>query len=561
MAGPKTTPEIPTIKSVTVGAIRDMVEQAEELNAAFLQGRTRIDEMADAITRSAAGVVRLGGSLSDVNITMSQIALGAKRNVIATEEQVSKLFAAHQLLGVTTETIVDNFAEVGINASQIGTNLEKSIEYVQSIGLNANVVMNSVVTNMAMMNRFSFSDGVEGLTKMAAQASMLSFSMSKTADFADSVMSPEKAIEAAAGFQRLGVNIGNLADPMAMINDALTDPGALQDSIIKAAQSFTSFDTSTQKFTINPGGILKMKELAAVVGMTAAELSKSALAAADLDRRVSMINPSIQFEKEEDKQFLANMATMEGGEFIVQLKDDETGIIERRKLSDITQEEFQKLRDKQDDAPKSLEAIQTSQLKYTENIAATGIAILAKMGYGFAGAAVVRGNVLGAERISREVTNTTYNTTPESATITDSLNRGFESITQLYSDKQSGKINDAELKAKILQIEGNIKNTAMSFGERGTETLANISRQAAEKITGNSQIEKAFREFALGDSKVVDKKDRTVNGEVGINGNINIKVDAPPGITEQYFKEFVESDGFKKVIWKAVQDMKTATGR
>ena len=127
MSGPKTTPEIPTIKSVTVGAIRDMVEQAEELNAAFLQGRTRMDEMADAITRSAAGVVRLGGSLSDVNVTMSQIALGSKRNVIATEEQVSKLFAASQLLGTTTENIVDSFAGVGINASQIGTNLEKSI--------------------------------------------------------------------------------------------------------------------------------------------------------------------------------------------------------------------------------------------------------------------------------------------------------------------------------------------------------------------------------------------------------------------------------------------------
>jgi hypothetical protein len=122
-------------------AIGNMYVEADKLNNAFLQGRTRLDEMNDAVSRTAAGVIRLGGDISDVSNTIIGIADGARRNVIATEDQVSKLFAASRLLGMESSTLVENFGEVGIEISQIGPKLEESIEYVQSVGLNAKTVM------------------------------------------------------------------------------------------------------------------------------------------------------------------------------------------------------------------------------------------------------------------------------------------------------------------------------------------------------------------------------------------------------------------------------------
>jgi hypothetical protein len=556
-----TSNPVPSRSDVMEGAIKNMFVQSEKLNASFVEGRIRMDEIADAVTRSTAGIVRLGGSINDVSETMAQIALGSRRNVIATEETVSKLFAAQKIIGETSQTIVENFATVGIDSSLIGENLEKSIGYVQSVGLNAKVIMGDVVRNMDMMNRFNFSNGVEGLTKMAAQASMLKFDMTLTADFADKVMSPEKAIEAAAGFQRLGVNIGNLVDPMALYNDSINNPGGLQDSLIKMTQKYTEFDVATQRFKINPQGILMMKELYDVTGISAKELSKAAIAAADLNRRVSMINPSIQFDNEDDKKLLANMATMRDNEYVVQIRNDETGVIEQRKLSDITKEEFQKLRDKQDDAPKTLEEIQSSQLEYDISIDATLKAILAKGSYGLAGAEIVRGNIMGADRISRELGKAAYDSTPESSKITEKVNDGFQKMAQLYADRQSGKINEAQLKTKILEIESNIKKSAMELGEKGTETLAKITQQAAEKITGNSLVEKAFRKFALGDSKVVDKKDRKTQSQVDFNGNLNINIDAPPGVSEKQFRDFFDSENFKQMVYSAVKNMKTAVGK
>jgi hypothetical protein len=104
---------------------------------------------------------------------------------------------------------------------------------------------------------------------MAAQASMLRFDMNQTFQLADKVLSPEKAIEVAAAFQRLGVAAGTLVDPFALMNASINDPGALQDSLVDVARQFTYFDEKTKTFKINPQGVLTLKELQTQTGVSA----------------------------------------------------------------------------------------------------------------------------------------------------------------------------------------------------------------------------------------------------------------------------------------------------
>lgn len=590
----------------TVVSIVKMYKEADKLNNAFLQGRTRLDEMSDAVAKSAAGIIRLGGDISDVNTTMAGIAEGARRNVIATEDQVSKLYAASRILGTTSSTLVENFAEVGYEVSQIGVNLEDSIKYVQSIGLNAKTITGDVAKNMHLMNMFNFSDGVQGLTKMAAQASMLRFDMQNTANFADKVMSPDKAIEAAAGFQRLGVNIGNLVDPFALMNDSINDPGALQDSIIRATKKYTEFDEKTKSFKINPQGILMLKELSEVTGISARELSKTALAAADLDKRISAISPSLQFEKPEDKQLLANMATMKGGEYVVQLKDDKTGIIEQKKLSDITQDEFDKLRKQQEDAPKTIEEIQISQLDYLKDSSASLRAILAKGTFGVAGTAFVRGNVLGAERISRAGLGSFEANIPKSAEISKDINSSVEKMKELFNKKELGKISDADFATKLSKLESEVKSKVNTLGEKGVETLIKTLEDTNKKIVGTSGIEEKFKKYTsdilteVGTSKKSAESTSKISGtstvspisresflgqqnvaqisatgavvkDINVNSKIEIDlkglekgngsaVEELKAYVDKQNKLMVESEEFKKIVYKLNLEQKKAQG-
>ena len=574
-------------------SIEDMANEADKLNEAFLAGRVRLDEMNDAVAKSAAGIIRLGGSIGDISSTIIGIADGSRRSVIATEDQVTKLYAASKVLGTESETLVENFAEVGIETSQIGTNLEHSIKYIQSLGLNAKTVMGDVTRNMSLMNRFNFSDGVGGLTKMAAQASMLRFDMSATKDFAEKVIDPEGAINMASAFQRLGLSVGQLGDPFALMNDSINDPGALQDSLIKATKQFTQFDEKTKTFKINPQGILTLREMAKETGISYDQLTKTALAASDLDRRLSKINPQLNFDKPEDKELLANMATMgEGGEYIVNLKNDKTGDIDKIKLSEITNDELAALRKQQEEAPKTLEDIQKSQLNVLENIERTISGNVAKGTFGIASASVIRGNYTGADRISRAVTGSIDKAVPESAAIVEKVNSSIEKMSALFLAKDSNKISADDFAKKLASLEETILKDANSLGEKGMEAFKDIIAESSKKVTGSSGIEKEFRslsqeilsatgkpvtatehlkkkaeeEKSLSYADIIGRKsgsptERTTAGTSTSSGTstskskvefgeFKIVIDTPPGttLTQQQLNAIFNNDKFKQYV-------------
>ena len=223
-------------------AFAEMGTRAIELNKLFTQNNQRMVELMEATSNAVPAVNRLGGSMADVSKTMQGIAEGARRNVVANTEDVAKLYAATQLLGKSATQLTDTFANVGIGFEQIGKNIEDSISYVQSIGGNATQVMGKVLEYTSQLNRFQFEGGVQGLTKMAAQATMLRFDMKQTFDLANKVLDPEAAVSVASAFQRLGVAAGNLVDPFQLMNQSINDPQGLQQSLVDIGKQFTYLD-------------------------------------------------------------------------------------------------------------------------------------------------------------------------------------------------------------------------------------------------------------------------------------------------------------------------------
>ena len=277
---------------------------------AFTQTRERISEIQVAITDATPNVRRLGGDIKDVSEIITQVAIESRRNVIATAEEVEKLFAIEKALGLGADVLSKSFLDVGLSIESIPEALEDSMNYVQSIGGNARTVMKDVSDNMGQMNRYQFEGGVVGLTKMAAQASMLRVNMYTTFQLAEKVLDPAQAVEVASAFQRLGVAAGTLVDPFALMNASINDPSGLQDSLSEVAKQFTYFDEETKTFKINPQGVLTLKELESQTQVSASEMTKMGLAAAELDMRISKIGEAGLNIKEEDKMYLANIAKM-----------------------------------------------------------------------------------------------------------------------------------------------------------------------------------------------------------------------------------------------------------
>jgi hypothetical protein len=473
-------------------------QYANQVNRFFTQGRQRITELSVALADATPGVRRLGGDIADVADVIGRVAQESRRNVIANTEDVEKLFAATKVLELGADTLTKSFLDVGVGIERIPKTLEESVTYVQSIGGNAKMVMQDVTRNMDQMNRFQFEGGVLGLTKMAAQASMLRFDMNETFRLADRVLSPEGAIETAAAFQRLGVMSGNLADPFALMNASINDPGALQDSLVDVAKQFTYFDEKTKTFKINPQGVLTLREMERETGISAREMTKLGLAAAEADKRISAIGAAGLNIKEDDKQYIANIARMgEGGEYEVKLRD-ESGIEQTRKLTEITQDEFDNLIKVQREQPKTMEEIARSQMSTTQLILSDVSAIRASLIGGIVSSGQIVENVEGARRglttISGEAS-----TMMGAQNVRKETERAFMDISSFMD----------QLKDKNIDIVTALENYLEKVGEQTggiEESFKNSMEKSAENIRKNlgdrTAIERTMKE---GVNYVLDK--------------------------------------------------------
>ena len=553
-------------------------QYANDINKLFTQGRQRMLELQTALADTTPSIARMGGSIGDVANIIGKVATESRRNVVASTEEVEKLFAAQKVLGLGADTLTKAFLDVGAGIETIGDTLEESVNYIQSIGGNAATVMRDVTNNMDQMNRYQFEGGVQGLTKMAAQASMLRFDMNQTFQLADKVLSPEGAIETAAAFQRLGVAAGTLADPFALMNASINDPGALQDSLVDVAKQFTYFDEKTKTFKINPQGVLTLKELQTQTGVSAAEMSKLGLAAAEADKRISAVGSAGLNIDETDKQYLANIAKMgEGGEYEVKIRNEE-GKEETRKLSEITQTEFEKLIDEQKNRPKDMEEIARSQMSTSQVIMADVSAIRAKI----VGGVVSAGQVLQTkEDIRGTVTNVSgeFSKMGTTKSVRDVTETGITDLKTLYYDLTEGNKDNVTAISDYLNKSGDLlgqvekdfkkslEDTARQMKDKAKEgsleeTLLNKiegrideKETALKQISGN-QTTSSLLEGRQTQVQEVIRNTTTTNGmmksTIDIGGTIKLEVTAPAGTDSQTidraFYKLFNSDEFKNLI-------------
>jgi hypothetical protein len=536
-----------------------------EINKVFGQGRQRVSELMSSIADAVPMVNRLGGSMADVSKTISEVAAASNRNVIASTKDVEKLYAAQKVLGISAGDLTNAFLDVGIGLNKLPEQLEESIGYVQSIGGNAQAVMQKVNDNMEQMNRYQFEGGVVGLTKMAAQASMLRFNMNETFRLADKVLDPENAIEVASAFQRLGVSAGALADPFQLMNMSINDPSGLQDSLADVAKQFTYFDEKTKTFKINPQGVLTLREMEKQTGVSAAEMSKMGLAAAELDKRLSAVNlAGLTIGTEEDKQFLANIAKMgEGGEYEVKVKNED-GKEETKKLSEITQQEFDKLIQEQKEGPKSLEDMARVQMNISETIKGDVAAIKNAFIGGTATAKPVKDTIVAAQRTTDVLGGEASKKFGKTESVREEVETTLKDLGTMAMDFKEGIKPATETLSDYLMKVG---NQMESVQNKFTEALKEYGRNVYDKMSDKTMGEKFLKEEVIGTaleksgagipsktapigsntSKIENEKtipknqNITTKSTVDVGGKIEVDVKVPAGLSTEQLKQILDT--------------------
>ena len=483
-------------------AITSLESYGAEVNRTFGETRQRIGDIKTALADSLPGINRLGGDIKDVQTTISDIALATRRNVIATTEQTEKLYAAAQVTTLSVRTLVDGFADVGVGVGQMSKQLESSINYIRSIGGNTREVFKVVSSNMDQLNRYQFDGGIQGLTKMAAQASMLRFDMNETFRLADGLYKPERAIEVASAFQRLGLAVGDLADPFRLMNASINDPQGLQDSLVNVSKQFTYFDNQTKTFKITPEGVIRLKELESQTQVSATEMMKLGLAAKEADARISAISAVGLNVKEEDKQLLSNIARMgDGGEYEISIKDSQTGERRWEKLTSLTQDQLNATLKEQKEGPKSMEDIARSQLDYSEMVAGDVRAIYNGFMYGFGSERRVTQEVEGLRKTTDTLTGTFSKMFGTTKTGKAMASTAIDDMKQFFKDLNDPNKTKADAMASLLE---KVSAQSQKFGTDFKDGMTEFLNKSADKLTDKTMSEsgaEALIKQLLGDKR------------------------------------------------------------
>jgi hypothetical protein len=274
-------------------------------------GQTRIvsDEIQRMSANAAKATLGIGVTIEDNISLFAALNNSMMRTTFFTDEQVVRFQALGQIANMTSTelaTMATSFDTLGYTTDQTLDHMQSMTEEARSYGVNVSSFMGEVNKNLKLMVTYNFKDGVQGLSKMVAEAQALRIDMSKTVSFADELMSPEKAIETAAGFQMLGGAVGALGDPFQLLHMAQTDMEGLQTSLVDMAGASVDFNKETGDFNIPVTEMYRLREAAKLAGQSYQEFSEMAINSAQRTEKLRLLD-GFNTVPEEQKELIASL--------------------------------------------------------------------------------------------------------------------------------------------------------------------------------------------------------------------------------------------------------------
>lgn len=355
----------------TADALKDEAKIRETITIEMGIAGALQEQQEEDIIDSAAATARYGITLDTVLQTMKAMSETLERNVILDDEQITNMNLLAKATGLGSYEIaklVEGFDTIGVGISGAIEQGEEMANVARKMGLNVNTFMSTMADNIKQVNAYNYKDGVQGFTRMAAQAQRLRIDMSTATNLASDLFEPEKAIELAANMQVLGGAVGALADPFELMYMATNDVEGLQNAITDAAAASVMFNQETGQFDISATEMRRLKEMAGELGMSYEELANTAVKARTEQMAMSQLDMS--GIDEDLKGFVAGISQIgEGGRFEVKLGETPLGDPIIKRLEDLSTDDVQRLQQMQEDQAKSSKDIAIESMNALDLIA------------------------------------------------------------------------------------------------------------------------------------------------------------------------------------------------
>jgi hypothetical protein len=345
--------------------------KATKLNTTLGQGlRKGVVEFQQEIYKVYEEGIQYGIAFEDAGKFLEGVQSSMGRMIPTSAEMTKNALVFGKAIGETPENVaklIGGMTQYGITQSKSIAIMNKVAATAKASGVDAKVLTKTVSDNIQKAQIYGFKNGVEGLTKMAAQAQRVGLSLDTAQKTANLILNggPEKAVEMASQLQALGGNIGALGDPFQLIHMSMYDMEGLQDQIIKASSAAVEFNETTGDFKIGGEEMLRLRQQADILGLSYEDVAKGAINARKEQEIMSKVD--LDGLTEEQRGLVSSLAEIgPGGKVSIDLPGFEEGT---RDLATLMQDNsfIDALNQYNKDLGKNEQDLQTEMLQNAKN--------------------------------------------------------------------------------------------------------------------------------------------------------------------------------------------------
>jgi hypothetical protein len=256
-----------------------IVRKIKETNKDLGYAGALSENLAESIRSVGTTTLQLGFDDTEISNAIKSFADENTNNRLFSDDDLVNLGRMNKSLGVGFDKIITYNQQFGGSVKQSYGYVDGLLKRVDKYGLNAKQYIQTMQSNLALMNKYQFNDGIKGLEKATLNAQRYKVELGDIATIADKAMNPEGALELTAQMSALGGSFAeNFGDFYSVIEKSRNGVDGLSDSLKKAFTGLATFNKEKGVFEVNTLNRTRIQAGAGYLGMSTEAGYKIAIA-------------------------------------------------------------------------------------------------------------------------------------------------------------------------------------------------------------------------------------------------------------------------------------------
>jgi hypothetical protein len=319
----KISPFIGPLGSVTYWD--GIYKSVKDINQQFGIGGNLSKAIEDNVIEGLKNVTDIGVTVDDIMKSYESFADAYGKTLSLSSSNFSKLGEINKLYG-------ESYSEIFEMQMQIGRGVDDSFDHISDIqkdsakiGVISKKTMDNLKDNIGIFNRYTFSNGIRGMTKMAKIATQYRISMQSATNSVDIFRDLDTNFEAVAKLQMLGGKIGQqFGDVFQLGYEARNSPEKIQERIVEITRGMANLNKVTGELEINPYNLDILRTAGEALNVPLDEFTQSARILAKENFIEDLFSVNIKQKKDfsDINKMVANMAIYKNGKWGININDE-----------------------------------------------------------------------------------------------------------------------------------------------------------------------------------------------------------------------------------------------